>query len=291
LAKRSFEEIAMSLAAKLTLALLAVLVVSPTVFSVGYGALTSFGFFSPTGENAFTLNHYAALFESGDLLRSFFFTVWVAGVSTALSFGIAFFIALVIHGLPGWNERSRFLIQLPLPVPHLAVAVLAILFLSQSGLASRILFGIGTIETQRDFPELLYDRFGIGIIAVYLWKEIPFLTLVMLSVMSSVGKNYERVAQSLGATRVQQIYFVTLPLVWRGARTSLMIVFVFIVGAFEVPLLIGATYPPMLSVLAHQRFHAANVDVKAESFAVSTLVSATILVLSFLYQRLSAKHK
>jgi putative spermidine/putrescine transport system permease protein len=281
----------MSLAAKLTLALLALLVVSPTLFSVGYGVLASFGFFSPTGENAFTLKHYAALFESGDLLRSVLFTVWVAGVSTALSFVIAFAVALVIRRPSHWNERSRFLIQLPLPVPHLAVAVLAILFLSQSGLFSRLLFNLGVIEMQSEFPELVYDRFGIGLIAVYLWKEIPFLALVMLSVMSSVGKNYELVAQSLGANRFQQIYFVMLPLVWRGSLTSLVIAFVFIVGAFEVPLIVGQTYPPMLSVLAHQRFNAASLDLKAESFAISTLISGAILATALLYQHISKKAK
>jgi putative spermidine/putrescine transport system permease protein len=183
------------------------------------------------------------------------------------------------------------LIQLPLPVPHLAVAVLAILFLSQSGVFSRLLFNLGAIEMQSEFPKLVYDRFGIGLIAVYLWKEIPFLALVMLSVMSSVGKNYELVAQSLGANRFQQIYFVMLPLVWHGSLTSLVIAFVFIVGAFEVPLIVGQTYPPMLSVLAHQRFNAANLDLKAESFAISTLISGAILATALLYQHISKKEK
>ena len=44
---------------------------------------------------------------------------------------------------------------------------------------------VGLIESAEAFPLLINDRFGIGIMLAYVWKEIPFITLMLLSVLRS----------------------------------------------------------------------------------------------------------
>lgn len=261
----------------------------PALVGVGYGVLASVGYFRPAGESGLTLRHYAALWASGDLGWSLGFTIGIAAAATALSFVIALLVALSIRGASFLNRWSRFLIQTPLPFPHLVVAVFTVLFLSQSGLVSRALFALGVLTAQESFVELVYDRFGIGIVLVFLWKEIPFLAVVMLAVLDSAGKKYEAVAQSLGASRWQRFRYITLPVVTQGALPSVVLVFAFIVGAFEVPLLVGATYPPMLSVLTMQRYSAAHLDFRGEAFALSTIIAVLMLVLVALYARTESK--
>lgn len=265
------------------IALLLALTAVPALVGVGYGVLASVGYFRPAGESGFTLRHYAALWESGDLFRSLGFTLGIAVVATVLSFAVALLLAISVRGASRLNRWNRFLIQTPLPFPHLVVAVFTVLFLTQSGLVPRLLYALGLIASQESFTELVYDRFGIGILLVFLWKEVPFLAVVMLAVLGSASARYEAVAQSLGATPWQRFRFITLPVLTRGAVPSLVLVFTFIVGAFEVPLLVGPTYPPMLSVLTVQRYSAANLDFRGEAFALSTMIAALMILLTGIY--------
>ena len=62
-----------------------------------------------------------------------------------------------------------------MPVPHLLVATLAVLWLAPGGLADRAL---GALPV-----DLVRDPWGLGIVAVYVYKETPFLVLLLLSVM------------------------------------------------------------------------------------------------------------
>ena len=46
---------------------------------------------------------------------------------------------------------------------------------------------------------MVNDPWAIGIILQYVWKEIPFIGVIVLAILLSVGEDYESVARSLGA--------------------------------------------------------------------------------------------
>jgi len=60
------------------------------------------------------------------------------------------------------------------------------------------------ITEPAQFPALIFDPLGLGIIFEYLWKSVPFTGIIMLAVLQSVGEDYENVARNLGATRWQR---------------------------------------------------------------------------------------
>ena len=59
-------------------------------------------------------------------------------------------------------------------MPHLVVAVGIIFVFSQSGLLARLASQIGLIGSPGDFPVLVKDKYGFGIILAYIWKEAAF---------------------------------------------------------------------------------------------------------------------
>jgi putative spermidine/putrescine transport system permease protein len=59
-------------------------------------------------------------------------------------------------------------------MPHLVVAVGIIFVFSQSGLLARLASQIGLIASPGDFPVLVKDKYGFGIILAYIWKEAAF---------------------------------------------------------------------------------------------------------------------
>ena len=149
---------------------------------------------------------------------------------------------------------ALFLFQLNLTVPHLVGAIGILYLLSQSGVFARLAFATGLIGQPSDFPALIFDPYAIGIIVQYVWKEVPFITMILLANLQSLGADYEAVARSHGASRFQALRFVILPMLRPALMRACVIVFVFAFGAYEIPLILGQNYPAALPVLAYRAF-------------------------------------
>lgn len=252
-----------------------------------FGLFQSLGYLPAAGLRDFSFSAYRSLFQSRGFLRSLVFTLSVSLISTAGSVVIAVATALLLrHRLRG-RRVLLFAYQLPLTVPYLVAAVGIMTLVSQSGLLARLAYHIGLIAEPAAFPPLLYDDLGIGIILVYLWKQIPFIGLVALAVLQSVGEDYEEQARTLGATGAQAVRHVLLPLVLPGVVPASIIIFAFTFGAFEVPLLLGKRFPSMLSVLAYRQYVDVDLSSRPQAIATTIFIAVIVLVLVAIYRRLA----
>jgi len=252
-----------------------------------FGLFQSLGYLPAAGLTDFSFSAYRSLFQSRGFLRSLVFTLSVSLISTAGSVVIAVATALLLrHRLRG-RRVLLFIYQLPLTVPYLVAAVGMMTLVSQSGLLARLAYHLGLIAEPAAFPALLYDDLGIGIILVYLWKQIPFIGLVALAVLQSVGEDYEEQARTLGASGAQAVRHVLLPLVLPGIVPASIIIFAFTFGAFEVPLLLGKRFPSMLSVLAYRQYVDVDLAARPQAIATTIFIAVIVLVLVAIYRRLA----
>jgi putative spermidine/putrescine transport system permease protein len=239
----------------------------------------------------FTLEHFHYVFTKPGFLASLGLTLWVSIVSTLLTLFLAVVTALSLRRMRRLQGLVTYIYQMPLTLPHLVLAAAGLMLLSQSGILARLLGGLGLLELPSQFPELVYDRAGIGIILVYVWKQVPFVGLFALAVLQSVGEDYEAAARTLGAKPTQAIRHVLLPLIAPGLLPSGIIIFAFVFGAFEVPLLLGARYPSMLSVLAYRLYTDVDIMLRPQAMALSFAISAIVFVLVAAYRGLSAARR
>ncbi len=233
----------------------------------------STGFFAPIGEHAFTLTHYSAMLLNREFQLSLFLTITVAAISTVLSAAAGVGLALSVRRLAGRWPLLNALVQVPIAVPHIVMAVLLLNVISQSGLVARIAYAAGLLATPNEFPVLVNDRYSIGIVAAYVLKESPFIAVVALAMLARIGGEYEALAATLGASRWQRFRYVTFPMLAPAVVSSSVIVFAFIFGAFEVPFLLGRPYPSMLGVVAQRRFTSIDLTERPDAIALSVLMS------------------
>jgi putative spermidine/putrescine transport system permease protein len=258
-----------------------------------YGLLQSLGWQPLIGEttlslqayrNILTGERYAEQFWTGLLL-----TAWISLASTAISALLAVAAALAIRRV-SWGKRlSLFLLQFNLPIPHIVAAIGVLFLLSQSGLLSRLGAQLGLLRTPADFPVLVRDRYGIGIITAYVWKELPFIGVIVLAVLESLGENYEDSACTLGANSWQRFRYVTLPLIAPALLSSSMIVFAFVFGAYQVPDILGVRYPRALPVLSLRFFLDADLNARAEAMAMSVIITVIVMVVMAGYRWVTGK--
>lgn len=247
----------------------------------------SLGFYAPLGERGFTLKHYTALLTDQELRPAFWLTFGLATVATLLSALAGLAVALTLRELAARHRLFNTLLQIPLALPHLALAIVLINLIAPSGLLARCGFALGWLSEPADFPAMINDRYGIGIVLTYVLKETPFIALMCLAVLARVGAEYEQVAQSLGASAWQRLRYVTLPLVAPALVSATLLVFAFIFGAFEVPFLLGRQYPAMLAVVAQRRYLSVDLADRPGAIAVGVFMALVTAILVGLYQRLA----
>jgi len=265
------------------------LVVILVLFAGGLalGLSQSLGYMPIIGAYGFSPNAYLELLGSPGFVPSLLLTIFVSVMATGIAVTLAVVTALSLRKHFAGKKLVSFIYQFPLTIPHLVVAVGMMMLVSQSGLLARAAYRIGLIGDSSQFPVLVFDDLGIGIILVYVWKEIPFIGLIALAVLQSIGNDYEEQARTLGANSWQTFRHVLLPLIVPGILPGSIIIFAYTFSSFEVPFLLGKSYPAMLSVLSYRLYIDVDLDARPQAMAMSILIALFVLILVVIYRRIS----
>lgn len=219
-----------------------------------------------------TLSAWRSILRDPAFAEALAFTLRIAVVATLLSAGMATAIALLLRSR---GLLPRTLVALPVPVPHLLVAVVAVLWLAPGGIAERLL---GALPF-----DLVHDRAGLGIVAVYVYKETPFLALLLLAVLGRAARDREEVAAVLGANPWQRLRWVLWPTIRGPLVVGSIIVAAFVIGAFEVPLAVGPNEPLTLAEYARQASEndlLAGESIQAAALLVAAAMSIVLAALA-----------
>lgn len=253
------------------------------------GLMQSFGYMPLIGMNDFNVDAYVSLFGDREFFLTLALTLWISISSTLLTMVLAIITALAFRKTFPGKRIANFLYQFPITIPHIVIAVGTLLVFSQSGMAARFAHQAGLIVDQNQFPVVVSDKFGLGIIYVYLWKQIPFVGVIVLSILQAMGNNYEELARSLGASKWQVFRHVLLPTIIPGILPASIICFSFTFGSYEVPFLLGRPYPAVISVLAMRLYQDVDLNARPQAMATAVFMAAFISVMVVLYKRLLSK--
>ncbi|MEO6712319.1 MAG: ABC transporter permease subunit [Mycobacteriales bacterium] len=246
------------------------------VGGLGLGVAQSFGYQPFLPDWDWSLDGYRALWRDPAVTASVGLTLRVAVVSTAVATVLGVAAGLRLHSLVRGRRTITAVFASTLAVPHIVGALAMVLLLSQSGLLSRFAHAAGLASTPADFPALTADGFGWGIIAEYVWKETPFVALVVLAALSGGIDELHGVARTLGAGPWQRLRHVVLPLIAPAVAAASVLVFAFSFGSYEVPALLGRPYPAGLPVVALQYQRDVDLNARPEAMAVAILIAVVV---------------
>lgn len=244
---------------------------------LGYAVAQSLGALPLTGERDLGLAGYRDLVSgSSDLWASTAFTLWVSAAATLLA-------ALVALGLVVWLERPRRrrglaagLLHVNLAIPHVVWAVILLLLLSQSGIVARTAAAVGLLDDPSEFPVLVRDGYGVGVILHYAGKEAPFVALIAYALMRAQPREFGVIADTLGARGWRRVRLFVLPTVLPGIAAASALVFAFVFGAYEAPVLLGASSPRALSVLGVDLFASPDLTDRPAAMALGVLMTLAV---------------
>jgi putative spermidine/putrescine transport system permease protein len=229
----------------------------------------------PLGGDA-SLDAWRSLLRDPDFAAALLFTLRITLVST----GLAALLGILGAGLlRDRGSAVRALLALPVPLPHLLVATVAVLWLAPGGIAERALGGLPV--------DLVRDRAGLGVALVYVVKEAPFLILLVLAACGRDLRAREEAAAVLGSGPWQRMRWVTWPAIRGPLVIGSIIVAAYVAGSFEVPLAIGPNYPPTLATFAFDATQGDAIAGQGEAAAALLLASLVSIALAVAMTRLA----
>ena len=196
------------------------------------------------------------------------FTVWSAGLATAVTVGLGLPLAFVLHRLrfPGRGLLRGFVLM-PFVMPTVVVGVAFRTLLVRSG-------PLGALHL---------DGTPVAIVAAMVFFNLAVVVRTVGALWEGLDRRREEAAAALGASPWQVLRTVTLPALAPGIVSAASVVFLFFATSFGVVLTLGglryATVETEIYLLTTQ-----YLDLRAAS-ALSVLQLLVVTVLLYVAQR------
>ena len=215
------------------------LVAALFLYPLSFSLLSAF-----TAGGRFTLGHFEKAFElySGDIL----FTIFIVVTSTILTALASIAIAgtLTLSETPWLIAILRQLYRWPLFIPFIVAAQCMRTFLAKNGLMNNSFVALGILEPLQT-ASLLDWR---GIVITFVWKQVPFVTLMLAGAMASLDRATIEAGRNLGASRPRVLIEIVLPQVGQTLLVGLVLSFVTMLSVLSVPMMVAGSQPTMMTV-------------------------------------------
>lgn len=231
-------------------------------------------------EGGYGLGNFTKAFEL--YISDVIFTVLIVSLSTVL-IGL-FSVAIGGYLTLGENPRAvailRWLYRWPMFIPFIVVGQVLRTFLAKNGLMNNVLIGVGII-TPLQAVSLLDWR---GIVIAFVWKQTPFVTLLVAGAMASVDSGTIEAARNLGASRLRILIEILVPQVATTVMVGLVLSFVTMMSVLSVPLMINAQSPTMITADIAFRINAYGDYGVANALGLISLVATACVAWFYLRQ-------
>ncbi|GAA5542867.1 MULTISPECIES: ABC transporter permease [Brucella/Ochrobactrum group] len=248
-----------------------------------FGALT--GAFYVSGQWGF--GNFTKTFElySSDILFTLLIVVLSSALIALLSIVISGYLTL------GSNPRAvavlRWLYRWPLFIPFIVVGQILRTFLAKNGLMNSLLIETGILTPLQAMSFLDWR----GITIAFVWKQTPFVTLLLAGAMASLDRSTIESARNLGAGRLRILIEIVLPQVRQTLLVGLILSFVTMMSVLSVPLMINAQSPTMITANMAFRINAYGDYGVANALGTISLLMTSLVAWIYLRQTMKEHGK
>lgn len=181
------------------------------------------------------LANYAQLFTSAPIARVLLTTARICVVTTAATLVLAYLVAYAMTQSGGRTQRVMLVcVLLPLWVSVLVRSFAWVALLRREGLVNQGLTALGVID--HPLP-LMWNEFGVCVGMIH--YMLPYGILPLAAQMRTIPPSLTAAARGLGASRAEAFRRVFLPLSLPGIVGAGVLVFIFSLGFYVTPVLLG----------------------------------------------------
>jgi len=254
------------------------LVVLPFAGSLIYAMLYAFGL---TGilSIGFTTTHVSGMLQNPEMFFSLGYSFYIAFCSILLALILSLSGVLLFKTTISKSKWS-FFPYLPLALPAIVTAFVSLQVFNKTGVLSRVLYQINIIKNLSQFPDIVNDKFGIGIILTHVLMATPFFLIFFSNIYEAENvKALSNVAKSLGALSTKIAKTIVIPILLKKGLNTILLYFIFVFGSYEIPLILGQQSPQMISVLIVRKMQRYNLMDIPQGYFLSIVYSLAVILL------------
>jgi len=230
------------------------------------------GFYEP----AFELANYRR-FLSAFFLNSLGFSLYVAALTAVICVAVGFPFTYLLTRLPRRQQVPWLVLLLSvLSLSEVIVGFTWSVLLSRTAGLSNLLAWIGLLPE----PESWAPGFAAVLLGLT-YLGFPYTVLVLYPSLSRLDPDIPEAARTLGASPLLAFFTVIVPGQRRAILAALIMLFVFTLGAYVIPQVLGRPQHWTLSVLiADQALYQSNLPFSAAMAIFLMLVSLALVGLT-----------
>lgn len=223
-----------------------------------------------------TFDNYARLFDPL-YITVFWDSLWLAGITALLCLAAGFPFAWWLTRLqPRWRALALFLIIIPFWTNSLIRTYAIKLILGKQGIINNVLLGIGVIDTPLD---MLYTPGAVICGLVYIL--FPFMVLPLYSNLEKLDQSLLEAARDLGASRLQVLRKIVIPLTMPGIVAGVLLVFLPAMGMFYIADLLGGAKNLLLGNIIKNQFLSSMDWPFGSAISIAMIVLMGLLMLAY----------
>ena len=225
-----------------------------------------------TKDGAWSLANFDKSLElySGDVSYTAAMVLASTLVVGLASIAIGGYLTLGNH--PRSQAILRWLYRWPLFIPFIVSGQLMRTFLAKNGLLNQVLIGSGILEPLAAQSYLDWR----GIVLAFVWKQTPFVALMVAGAMASIEPAHIEAARNLGAGRLRILFEIVIPQVRRTLMVGLVLSYVTMLSVLSVPLMINPNSPTMMTVDIAYRINSHGDYGVANALCLVSLILASV---------------
>jgi ABC-type spermidine/putrescine transport system permease subunit I len=208
-----------------------------------YPVLRLFEVAMPDG---FGLQSFVQYFQNGARVRALIVTFRDSAAVALLAVGMGFVLAWTL--ISATSRLLKTAIWLAVTLPLLMGTVVKnyalLLILQRRGILNSLLIGAGIVDQPL---RLLYNE--PAVIIGILYTLLPFAVAPLYTALLTIDLDLVRAAESMGASRLQAVRTIVLPLAWPALVSTGMLIFVVALGFYVVPVVLGGVTSPFIATL------------------------------------------
>lgn len=178
----------------------------------------------------------------GDTIFTGLVAIGVVVITDVLAIAVGGY--LILGRNPTAVAALRAIYRWPLFIPFVVAAQMMRSFLAKNGLMNNSLVALGVLEPTQTIGLLDWR----GVVVTFVWKQLPFVALIVAGAMASLDRSMIEAARNLGAGRLRVLLGIVVPQIRAPLVVASVLTFVTLLSVLSVPMMINAGSPTMITV-------------------------------------------
>ncbi|HET8523638.1 MAG TPA: sugar ABC transporter permease [Thermomicrobiales bacterium] len=237
--------------------------------------------FVHAGTSTLTFSNYSDIVHRSAFKDAFVNTIGITIMGVSMEMVVGVIIAMMLTRAFRGSGLFRSIVLIPLGVPTLVAGAAMIYFVGFNGYLNEVLLDLHIIDVPIYWQQSgLRGMFSIAI--ADLWKTIPLVVLILLAGLEAIPRDVYEAASIDGATRWQQFWSQTLPLLMPSITMALILRAIDAFRIFDIAIVLAGQSIPVMSTFVYQDYSAGNLNTAAAAAVILLLMIIVFVIAYFL---------